>query len=178
VQSHCDWQSQTRELCESGALAVDRCKLAGMGGRTGGGGAASGLFYQYLFTIEKFLALLADGSPADTEVRIEDPEDPDVLDPDIVDFSVYSSDGVAQEFHQVKSVAAPEKSTISAGDALVTLVRMTAKDVAWSVKLSSGAARSCRPRGSLDGLASDELFAIPATRTASVYVENSTAREN
>jgi hypothetical protein len=27
-------------------------------------------------------------------------------------------------------------------------------------------------------LPSDELFAIPATRTASVYVESSTAREN
>jgi hypothetical protein len=30
----------------------------------------------------------------------------------------------------------------------------------------------------LDGLPSDELFAIPATRTASVYVESSQAREN
>ncbi|KQH80136.1 hypothetical protein AO501_32785 [Mycobacterium gordonae] len=28
-----------------------------------------------------------------------------------------------------------------------------------------------------DGLASDELFAIPATRTASVHVEDSTARQ-
>lgn len=40
----------------------------------------------------------------------------------------------------------------------------------------------CRVRSalltSLDGLASDELFAIPATRTASVYIRNSTAREN
>jgi hypothetical protein len=31
---------------------------------------------------------------------------------------------------------------------------------------------------SLNGLTSDELFAIPATRTASVYVENFTARKN
>ena len=30
----------------------------------------------------------------------------------------------------------------------------------------------------LDGLPSDELFAIPATRTASVYVESSMTREN
>jgi hypothetical protein len=30
----------------------------------------------------------------------------------------------------------------------------------------------------LDGLPSDELFAIPATRTASVYVESSSTREN
>ncbi len=99
-----------------------------MGGRTGPAGrAASGLFYQYLFTIEKFLALVSAGSPMNTQVRIEDPEDPNVLDPDIVDFSVYSGDGLISEIHQAKSVAAPKSSTISAGQALVTLVRMTAR---------------------------------------------------
>src|SRR5580693_8291516 len=40
----------------------------------------------------------------------------------------------------------------------------------------------CRMRSALltrlDGLPSDELFAIPATRTAPVYVESSTTRES
>lgn len=95
-----------------------------MEGHGPGARAASGLFYQYLFTIETFLALVADSWPDDAEVRIEDPLDPNVIDPDVVDFSVYSEAGVIQQVHQAKSVAIPKLSTISAGDALATLVRM------------------------------------------------------
>ncbi|SIK94869.1 Predicted ATPase [Mycobacteroides abscessus subsp. abscessus] len=95
-----------------------------MGGIDGGGRAASGLFYQYLFTIEKFLALIADSSPTATEVKIEGPRQTGIRDPDIIDFAVYSEDGVLAEVHQVKSVAAPSRTTISAGDALRVLARL------------------------------------------------------
>lgn len=95
-----------------------------MEGHGPGSRTASGLFYQYLFTIETFLALVDHSWPDDAEVRIEDPLDPNVVDPDIVDFSVYSEAGVLQQVHQAKSVAIPKLATISAGDALVTLVRM------------------------------------------------------
>lgn len=113
-----------------------------------GWGAASGLFYQYLFTIEKFLTLVGEGAPAATQVRIEDPKDLKVQDPDIVDFSVYSPDGVALEIHQAKSVAVPAESTISAGAALATLVRMTEKADAGRYVLTTNA----RPGEDIDRL--------------------------
>jgi hypothetical protein len=119
-----------------------------MGGSTGGGRAASGLFYQYLFTIEKLLTLVAKHSPAATQVRIEDPEDPNVLDPDIVDFSVYSANELIEELHQAKSVAAPQKSTISAGEALTILVRMIGKTDAPVYVLTTNA----RPGEDIDRL--------------------------
>ncbi|MGV0810041.1 hypothetical protein [Mycolicibacterium setense] len=106
------------------------------------------MFYQYLFTIEKFLTLVAENSPAATQVRIEDPEDPDVLDPDIVDFSVYSANEVLEELHQAKSVAAPLKSTISAGEALMILVRMIGKADAPVYVLTTNA----RPGEDIDRL--------------------------
>jgi hypothetical protein len=52
---------------------------------------------------------------------------------------------------------------------------------AWSVDPDGTTHLTLRTIGGLltrlDGLPSDELFAIPATRTASVYVESSRARD-
>ncbi|WP_164911509.1 AAA family ATPase [Mycobacteroides franklinii] len=97
-----------------------------MSHRSGGTAAASGLFYQYLFTIEKFFALLDDSWPGATQIRIEDPDDPDITDPDIVDFSVYHPQDGLCAIYQAKSVVVPDDSTISASEALNTLIRLTA----------------------------------------------------
>ena len=59
------------------------------------------------------------------------------------------------------------RDRISTG--LATMVR-----IGFRVLPGQGAQRST---ARLDGLPSDELFAMPATRTASVYGESSTARE-
>ncbi|HEY5856400.1 MAG TPA: hypothetical protein VIW24_20775 [Aldersonia sp.] len=90
----------------------------------GGRRAASGLLYQYLFTIETFLKLIDDGWPKTTEVRIEDCSHPSVLDQDIVDFSVHDPDGNVFSVHQAKSTATLERTTISANDALEILIRL------------------------------------------------------
>lgn len=95
-----------------------------MGG--GGEAAASGLFYQYLFTLERFFWLIDLSWPGQTEIRIEDPEDPQVCDPNVLDFSVYHPENGLCALYQVKSVVVPESSTMSAANALVILIRMAA----------------------------------------------------
>ncbi|MFE3195070.1 hypothetical protein ACFXHA_39110 [Nocardia sp. NPDC059240] len=91
----------------------------------GGGRAASGLFYQYLFTIERFLDLLDAGSDLDMAVLIEDPQMQQVTDPDVVDFAVRSRGSTLLEIHQAKSAADPDTTTISAAEAISVLTRMT-----------------------------------------------------
>lgn len=59
--------------------------VAGLGG---GVRAASGLFYQYLFTIETLLDLIQQAWSESTIVTIEGPDHNGSSDPDVVDFSV------------------------------------------------------------------------------------------
>ena len=93
-------------------------------GKTGGIAAASGLFYQYLFTIETLFGLVNDGWPEAAKVVIEDPDDAHFNDPDVVDFSVYHPTRGLVAVYQAKSVARPNTSTISAAAAIPSLIRM------------------------------------------------------
>ncbi|WP_285030658.1 ATP-binding protein [Mycolicibacterium sp. lyk4-40-TYG-92] len=96
-----------------------------MAKRTGGTASASGLFYQYLFTLETFLQLIEEGRPDATEIWIEDPADPGCHDPDIVDFSVYDPEGGRPlGVYQAKSVAKPAESKLGIADALPPLIRL------------------------------------------------------
>ncbi|SIL04372.1 NB-ARC domain [Mycobacteroides abscessus subsp. abscessus] len=90
----------------------------------GGSRAASGLFYQYLFTLETFLTLIAQDWPEQSRVLIEGPGETENSDPDVVDFSVYHPRDGLHAIYQVKSVAVPAETTISANEALRTLIRM------------------------------------------------------
>lgn len=90
----------------------------------GGARAASGLFYQYLYTIESFLDLVEFGRAPEIEVWIEDANAQGMSDPDVVDFSVFDPTIGTVEVHQAKSTADPDGTTISAAAAVVVLVRM------------------------------------------------------
>ncbi|QIS09792.1 NB-ARC domain-containing protein [Nocardia arthritidis] len=90
----------------------------------GGARAASGLFYQYLFTIEAFLICIADDWPSGAEVVIEDSGDANAEDPDVVDFAIRHPDRGVVAVHQVKSTTAPASNTMSAAKALRILIRL------------------------------------------------------
>lgn len=92
---------------------------------SGGGPAASGFFYQYLFTIETFFDLIAKSWPDDTQIHIEDPRDGRILDPHIVDFAVHHPRDGLHAVYQAKSVISPRDTTITVAGALPTLVRMS-----------------------------------------------------
>ncbi|MGV0813487.1 ATP-binding protein [Mycolicibacterium boenickei] len=90
----------------------------------GGVRAASGLFYQYLFTIETLLDLIEQKWPESTVVTIEGPDHQGSTDPDVVDFAVHHPrDGIVAVY-QAKSVANPSDSTLSLSEALPPLVRL------------------------------------------------------
>jgi hypothetical protein len=82
------------------------------------------LFYQYLFTLEAFFSLIDQRWPEQTEVRIEDPDDKQICDPHIVDFSVYHPRDGLCTLYQAKSVVVPDTSKMSAAAALPILIRM------------------------------------------------------
>lgn len=91
----------------------------------GGARAASGLFYQYLFTIESFLLHIEQDWPAETEVVIEDSGAADSDDPDVVDFAIRHPDHGVVAVYQVKSTVDPANNTMSAATALRILIRLS-----------------------------------------------------
>ncbi|MRH93584.1 hypothetical protein GFY24_40395 [Nocardia sp. SYP-A9097] len=91
----------------------------------GGARAASGLFYQYLFTIESFLIHIEADWPPEAEVVIEDSGDADAEDPDVVDFAIRHPDHGVVAVHQVKSTNDPASNTMSAATALRILIRLS-----------------------------------------------------
>lgn len=91
----------------------------------GGARAASGLFYQYLFTIESFLIRIAADWPPEAEVVIEDSGDANADDPDVVDFAIRHPDHGVVAVHQVKSTINPTSNTMSAAKALRILIRLS-----------------------------------------------------
>lgn len=91
----------------------------------GGARAASGLFYQYLFTIESFATMLEEGWPTDSAIWIEESSSTESLRTDIIDFEIrHPQDGII-EVHQAKSVMNPASTTISAADALIVLAPLS-----------------------------------------------------
>ncbi|MET9030965.1 NB-ARC domain-containing protein [Nocardia sp. NPDC004168] len=91
----------------------------------GGARAASGLFYQYLSTIECFLTLVDDGWPPESAVWIEETDSSGSDDPDVVDFEVHHPQYGRVAVHQVKSTADPARRTISVAEALKVLIRLS-----------------------------------------------------
>ncbi|WP_063129872.1 NB-ARC domain-containing protein [Nocardia fusca] len=91
----------------------------------GGARAASGLFYQYLFTIEWFLTLIERQWPDDTSIWIEDSTGVSVDDPDVIDFAVHHRERGIVAVHQAKSTVDPSSRTMTAADAVTVLVRLS-----------------------------------------------------
>lgn len=139
---------------------------------SGGEAAASGLFYQYLFTLEKFFSLIDQDWPSQTEVRIEDPEDSRVRNPNVVDFSIYHPEAGLCALFQAKSVVVPEASTISASDALVILIRMAESADCPEYRLITNA-RSGRDLAALQECLISELPELELREQLHRIVQNS-----
>ncbi|MGV0593109.1 NB-ARC domain-containing protein [Mycolicibacterium porcinum] len=108
-----------------------RCWLVAFGtmGRNGGGAvAASGLYYQYLFTIETFLTLIDQSWPEAAYISIDDADGGRLNDPDIVDFAVHHPTSGLMATYQAKSVTDPTRSTIVVSEAIPILLRMVEND--------------------------------------------------
>ncbi|SKG72601.1 P-loop NTPase family protein [Mycobacteroides abscessus] len=115
---------------------------------SGGWSAASGFFYQYLFTIETFFDLIAKSWPDDAQIHIEDPRDGRILDPHIVDFAVHHPRDGLHAVYQAKSVISPHDTEITVARALPVLVRMSRSAESQSYILTTNAL----PGGDIDAL--------------------------